>query len=556
VLRAAQVVSGEAEQGRLLGSFMRILLESAGAQKGFLLLEREGQLLVEAEGTVEGETRVLQGTVTSAGPDLPVAIIDCSAHGSETLILSDCSRDERFADDPYVQARKPLSVLCMPVLHRGRPMGQLYLENNRVRDAFTPEDVELIGILASQAAISFTNVRLYEEMRQEVAERKQVEQALKRAHDQLETRIDERTGQISRANERLAGEIREREAMQVKLEEAKEAAETANRAKSEFLASMSHELRTPLNAILGYAQILRRRRDLDEAARGGVAIIERSGEHLLTLINDILSLSRIEAGKLETLESDFDLTVLLENICDMARVRARAKGLAFRYQAQTPLPALVRGDERWLRQILLNLLSNGAKFTDRGGLTLRAAADPPASGVVHLCFEVEDTGIGIPAEQQERIFEPFEQVHSLARSQEGLLHGLLCVAGKHEGDDAPVAVVVAAKFAQVEILAGNQLLQRGAGAIGRFKRGEPQLAAVGQRKRAAIAYHRGARRSDVGQRAGLLRVRGGCCQRERQRQYESREPARCHLTTLYHAAKCGNSPALTSTAPKPVRHPG
>lgn len=424
VMKAARVVSGEVEQGRSLGSLMRILLESAGAQTGFLLVEREGRLLVEAEGAIEGETRVLQGVAVGSSPDLPSTILHYSSRLGETLILSDCSRDQRFADDPYVQSRKPLSVLCMPVLHQGKPIGLLYLENNLVRDAFTRDDLELIGILASQAAISFTNVRLYEEMRQEVAERKQVEEALKRAHDQLESRIAERTGQLSRANERLEREIREREEVEVELKEAKEAAEAASRAKSEFLASMSHELRTPLNAILGYSQILRRRGDLDEVARSGVATIERSGEHLLTLINDILSLSKIEAGKQETSPSDFDLAVFLQNICDMARIRARSKGLAFRYEAGSPLPALVRGAERWLRQILLNLLSNAAKFTDRGSLTLRAAGDSPANGVVHLRFEVEDTGIGIPPEQLERIFEPFEQVHGLDRSRDGTGLGL------------------------------------------------------------------------------------------------------------------------------------
>jgi len=424
VMKASRVVSGEVEQGRSLGSLMHILLESAGAQTGFLLVEREGQLLVEAEGAVEGETRVLQGAAVGSSPDLPSTILHYSARLGETLILSDCSRDQRFADDPYVQARKPLSVLCMPVLHQGKPIGLLYLENDLVRDAFTRDDVELIGILASQAAISFTNVRLYEEMRQEVAERKQVEEALKRAHDQLESRIAERTGQLSRTNERLEREILERQVVEIELKEAKEVAEAASRAKSEFLASMSHELRTPLNAILGYAQILQRREDLDEVGRNGVATIERSGEHLLTLINDILSLSKIEAGKLQAAPSDFDLTVFLNNICDMTRIRARSKGLAFRYELKSPLPALVRGDERWLRQILLNLLSNAVKFTDRGGLTLRATAGPPQYGVVHLRFEVQDTGIGIPPGQLERIFEPFEQVHGLDRSQEGTGLGL------------------------------------------------------------------------------------------------------------------------------------
>ena len=207
---------------------------------------------------------------------------------------------------------------------------------------------------------------------------------------------------------------------------AKNQAETSNRAKSVFLASMSHELRTPLNAVLGYAQIFQQR-SLNPEVVHGMATIQKSGEHLLMLINDILDIARIEAGKIELMPSPIRLRSLLENILDMTRSRAEAKGLSVFLEIEDELPESVAADETRLRQVLANLLSNAVKFTDAGSVVLRAKKlDVPGVGDKRalLRFEVEDTGIGIAPETMEKIFKPFEQAGDLIRRGEGVGLGL------------------------------------------------------------------------------------------------------------------------------------
>ncbi|MGU7771723.1 ATP-binding protein [Burkholderia sp. MR1-5-21] len=192
---------------------------------------------------------------------------------------------------------------------------------------------------------------------------------------------------------------------------ARRAAEAANRAKSDFLAHMSHELRTPLNAILGYSQILRQDKALDPRQIDGLSIIQRSGEHLLSLINDILDMAKIEAGKVELNLSDIPPERFLRFIAETIRVKASEKGLSFVYDVAPDLPTGVRLDEKRLRQVLLNLLSNAVKFTERGSVRLRVGFTPPGQ----LNFAVEDTGIGIDEAHLEAIFRPFEQVDEARR---------------------------------------------------------------------------------------------------------------------------------------------
>jgi signal transduction histidine kinase/DNA-binding NarL/FixJ family response regulator len=202
--------------------------------------------------------------------------------------------------------------------------------------------------------------------------------------------------------------------------EARRSAEAANRAKSEFLANMSHELRTPLNGILGYAQILRRDPQLGERQLEGVAVIQRSGEHLLTLIDDTLDFARIEAGKLRVEIGDVLLAGLVDVLREIIGVKVEQKGLDFICEIAAGVPAGVRADERRLRQVLLNLLANAVKFTDRGRVSLVILAS--ASGAVR--FEVRDTGIGVAPNQLETIFEPFEQVGGRERWAGGTGLGL------------------------------------------------------------------------------------------------------------------------------------
>lgn len=211
-------------------------------------------------------------------------------------------------------------------------------------------------------------------------------------------------GAFTDITERKQAEEELRQAIEV-AEQAQQQAEVANRAKSTFLATMSHELRTPLNGILGYTQILSRDRTLTDKQREAIQIIYRSGEHLLMLINDILDLSKIEAGKLELRTADFALPEFLQDIVDLFKMRAQQQGIACYYEALSPLPLAVHADEKRLRQILLNLLSNAVKFTQQGQVSLKVIY-----GNHRARFEVEDTGEGISAVDRETIFLPFRQL--------------------------------------------------------------------------------------------------------------------------------------------------
>lgn len=224
-------------------------------------------------------------------------------------------------------------------------------------------------------------------------------------------------------------DITARKQAEIALVQAKEAAEAANLAKSAFLANMSHELRTPLNAILGYTQILKRDRLLNEQQAQAISIMHRSGEHLLAKINDILDVAKIETGKLKLHAADFALNDLLATMLDMARAKAKQKGLPVVHDFDDDLPQRVVGDEKRLRQVLLNLLGNAVKFTLNGQVAFRVtrvcggAATKPER-FARIRFEVEDTGIGIAADKFSEIFRPFEQVSDPRLKIEGSGLGL------------------------------------------------------------------------------------------------------------------------------------
>jgi PAS domain S-box-containing protein len=272
------------------------------------------------------------------------------------------------------------------------------------------------------------------------------------------------------AIEGLINDITEQKQTEMALQQAKEHAEIANQAKSTFLSSMSHELRTPLNGILGYTQILQRDTSITTEQQRGLNVIEQSGNHLLSLINDVLDLAKVESGKIELYEVDFNLPSLLNGVGELIKIKTKDKGIDFCLEATDELPKAVYGDERRLRQILLNLLGNAVKFTDQGSITLevkseklivkneeqqgehigsplqqtqcrREPACSPCSSLIY--FKIQDTGVGISPENLETIFKPFKQVGEVERQAKGtglglaisknlveLMGGQLCVSSQ------------------------------------------------------------------------------------------------------------------------------
>ncbi|MCX8017823.1 MAG: response regulator, partial [Rhodocyclaceae bacterium] len=259
-----------------------------------------------------------------------------------------------------------------------------------------------------------------------------------------ENALRESEQRLSRHRDELEGEVRSRTA---ELERTRDAAEAANRAKSMFLANMSHELRTPLNAILGFARLMERDPRMPEDLRRNLATINRSGNYLLTLINDVLEISRIEAGRLTAHVEPFDLDELLTSLVEVMAVRARAKGLELRLERSPDLPSYIASDMAKLRQILLNLLSNAVKFTQAGEVVLTARLIEQDGERVVLEFVVRDTGEGIGADELERIFQPFYQAS----------------AGLHQAEGTGLGLTISRQYAQ---LLGGELSAQSTPGVG------------------------------------------------------------------------------------------
>jgi predicted ATPase/signal transduction histidine kinase/DNA-binding response OmpR family regulator/HPt (histidine-containing phosphotransfer) domain-containing protein/predicted Ser/Thr protein kinase len=361
VVKASQALSGELVLDSLLTRMLSILMENSGAVSGSIFLETDGRWTVAASNDGKGHP-----WLDRTRPD---TLLHFVARTGRSLVLEDAASDHLYGNDPHIREQQARSVLCYPLEHHGEIVGILYLENNLLSGAFTPQRLEMVSLLASQAAISIQNAILYND---------------------LEIRVAERTQELA---------------------EARDEAQAATRAKSDFLANMSHEIRTPMNAVIGLTH-LALGTELNRKQKDYLNKISGSANHLLGLINDILDFSKIEAGKMELESVDFDLAEVLDNLANVVSVKSVERGLELILDLDPETPLGLRGDPLRLKQILINLANNAIKFTEVGDIRIAVRAKERTKEQVVLYFEVTDTGIGMTQEQIGRLFKAFSQADS------------------------------------------------------------------------------------------------------------------------------------------------
>ncbi|MCG8480246.1 MAG: response regulator [Spirochaetales bacterium] len=385
ILKASQVIAGEIDLAQLLRRIVTLVMENAGADRAVVLLETDGIFWCEASAD-GSETTVLMHEALDEIDSLPQALVS-AVIDTQTAAIYDDATVHVDADPHYFRRTDAKSVLCLPLMNAGRVRAVLYLENHAMTGAFSKDRLEVLRTLSSTVVVSLENARLYGQIREHNA--------------MLERRVSERTVELEIARDNLQ---RQRD----DAERARSIAEGATQSKSEFLARMSHEIRTPMNGIRGMLTLLSRT-ELSAMQADYTRKIRSSADHLLGIINDILDFSKIEAGKLMIEERPFRIEDVFSDISDVLAAPAAFKKIELIFDIDPGVPETLIGDAQRLRQILINLVGNGIKFTERGSVVVRTAVAQDAERSITLQFVVADTGIGMTEEEQDRVFASFSQ---------------------------------------------------------------------------------------------------------------------------------------------------
>ena len=315
-----------------------------------------------------------------------------------------CNAELTHREDDNTDCHSEQSTLCVPLYVRGRAVACFYIVHQHIRGLFGPDEERLADFIATIAGAALENAEGFRQLQQ--------------LNATLEQRVVERTAaaearrrELTLSNQELERVASELLRTQDRLRIAMQAAEAANQAKSRFLATMSHEIRTPMNGIIGMTELALSTSPTGQQ-RNYLNTLKESAHVLLEILNDILDFSKIEAGKMELEEISFDIRKVVEDVVGLLAVTGFKKRLEVVSRIAPDVPARTLGDPKRLRQILMNLVGNAIKFTERGEVSVRVNVEKFDRGRAHIRFAVRDTGIGIPADKQSHIFESFRQSDS------------------------------------------------------------------------------------------------------------------------------------------------
>ncbi len=374
VLKAARAIAGEIELEQLLERLLRIAIENAGAERGSLVLEQDGDFFVHAEGSLDSAVvKVHDGIPLTDAQSLPASVVNYVRRTSEAVVLADALTDDRYRNDSYVQRNRPRSVMCVPVLRQGRLIGILYLENNMVSGAFTPDRIQIMQVLSTDAAISLENAKLVDGLKREIRERREAQEKLHSALDEV--------GQLKN----------ELEAENIYL-------------RRDMIANVSHDLRTPLASLRGYLETLllkeetlptaKRRRYLEIAARQSV--------HLTDMVEELFELAKLDFKGLQLNAEPLHLGELAWDVLQKFQLAAERKHVGLKVEAPARVP-FVRADLSLLERVFENLIGNALKHTPPGG-SVSISVIPEDGRVI---TRIADTGNGIPEAELPFIFDRF-----------------------------------------------------------------------------------------------------------------------------------------------------